>query len=277
MLRVAAVQMEPRFAEVATNLATATRLVRSQPADLYVLPELFNTGYLFHDRSELASLAEAYPAGSTCRELALLSGGAGAVIAAGFAESTHDGRLYNSVALFDRGHPIGCYRKIHLFDTEFLIFDPGDAPPRVLNSSHGRLGPMVCFDWFFPEVARCLALAGAQLLVHAANLVLPYCQNTMPARCVENRVYAVTANRVGTESRHGRETSFTGASQILGVRGECLAQASVDREEVIVAAVNLAQADEKAITPRNHILGDRRPGLYKRLTDASATSWPGDG
>jgi predicted amidohydrolase len=267
MIRIAAVQMQPRFADTATNLATAARLVRSHPADLYVLPELFNTGYLFRDREELAGLAEEYPLGPTCLELAALSGDLSAVIAAGFAEKTRDGCLYNAAALFDGGRPIGCYRKVHLFDTEFLIFDPGDVPPRAIDSSRGRLGPMVCFDWFSPETARCLALDGAQILVHMANLVLPYCQDAMATRCLENRVFAITANRTGTETRHGQSLRFTGGSRITGVKGERLARASVDREEVIVVAIDPAQADDKAVTPRNHIVRDRRPGLYKRLTE----------
>jgi predicted amidohydrolase len=241
--------------------------VHSQPADLYVLPELFNTGYLFRDRKELTALAEAYPLGPTCLALTALSGETNAVIAAGFAEKTRDGRLYNSAALFDCGRPIGCYRKLHLFDSEFLIFDPGDLPPRVIASSRGRLGPMVCFDWFFPEMARCLALEGAQILVHMANLVLPHCQDAMATRCLENRVFAITANRIGTEARHGRTLRFTGGSQITGVKGERLAQAAPDREEVIVVAIDPALADDKAVTPRNHIVGDRRPGMYKRITE----------
>jgi predicted amidohydrolase len=267
MIRIAAVQMEPRFGDPAPNLATAAGLVRSHPADLYVLPELFNTGYLFRDREELAGLAEEYPSGPTGLALAALSTETGAVIAAGFAEKTRDGRLYNAAAFFDQGRPIGCYRKIHLFDTEFPVFDPGDAPPRAIDSSRGRLGPMVCFDWFSPETARCLTLEGAQILVHMANLVLPYCQDAMPTRCLENHVFAITANRIGTEARHGQTLRFTGRSQITGVSGERLAQASPDREEVIIATVDPAQADDKQITPRNHIVRDRRPGLYKRLTE----------
>lgn len=276
MIRVAAVQTEPAWGEVARNLEAVEQAMRSTRAHLYVLPELFSTGYLFRDREELASLAEPYPDGPMCRRLCELSRASGAVIAGGFAERTCDGRLYNSAALFDGGRPLGCYRKIHLFDGERLLFDAGDAPPRVVESSCGRLGPMICFDWIYPEVARCLALAGAQILVHMANLVLPYCQDAMPVRCLENRLFAVTANRIGREARAGGRLDFTGRSQITGPRGERLAQASVDRVEVIVAEIDPAEADDKSVTARNDLLRDRRPGLYKAITDRATNGWPGD-
>jgi predicted amidohydrolase len=125
---------------------------------------------------------------------------------------------------------------------------------------------MICFDWFFPEMARCLALDGAQILVHMANLVMPYCQDSMPTRCLENHLFAVTANRIGAEARGEREIRFTGRSQITGPDGARLAQAGSDGVEAIVAEIDPRAADEKRMTPRNEIFRDRRPGLYGRLT-----------
>lgn len=264
-MRVAAVQLSPCFGDVASNLDRARKLAISTPADVLVLPELFNTGYFFADRREAAALAEPFPDGRTCAWLCQLSAECRAVVVAGFAEQARDGRLYNSLAVCDRGRPLACYRKIHLFDREFAWFDAGTDPPRVIPSSAGRLGPMICFDWIFPETVRCLALDGAQLIVHVANLVLPYCPDAMVTRCLENRVFAVTANRVGCDDRaHGR-LEFIGRSQITGCRGERLAQAAADREEVILAEIDPAQADNKQVTPGNHLFADRRPGLYKRL------------
>ncbi len=264
-MRVAAVQTSPRFGDVAHNLGRAWELAISMPAEVLVLPELFNTGYLFADRRETAALAEPFPEGRTCAWLCRLSETCQAVVVGGFAERARDGRIYNAAAICDRGHPLASYRKIHLFDREFAWFDAGTEPPRVIQTSAGRLGPMICFDWIFPETTRCLALGGAQLIVHAANLVLPYCPDAMVTRCLENRVFAVTANRVGCDDRaHGR-LDFIGRSQITGCRGERLAQALPDREQVITAEIDLAQADDKQVTPGNHLFADRRPGLYKRL------------
>lgn len=266
-MRIAAVQTIPRFGEVEANLAAARALALSQEARLYVLPEVFATGYLFRDRAEAAAFAEEYPDGRVGRFLARLSREAAAVIAAGFVERAADGGVYNAGALFDRGKPLACYRKIQLFDRERLWCDPGDRPPRAHASSAGVLGPLICFDWIYPEITRCLALAGAQILVHMTNLVLPFCQDAMVTRCIENRVFAVTANRAGLETRDGMELRFTGRSQITGPDGARLAQASSDREEVIVADIDPLRADDKRLNARNDLLRDRRPGLYGRLVE----------
>ncbi|MBD3235468.1 MAG: acyltransferase [Candidatus Eisenbacteria bacterium] len=265
MIRVAAVQTHPRFGARAENLERAAEMIRSVRADLYLLPELFNTGYIFRDRAQCREFAEPFPDGESCRFIAELSAERDAVILGGFAEATPHGALYNAAMAFQRGEPLGCYRKIQLFDREFDWFDPGDRPPGVIESAAGRLGPMICFDWIFPEVARCLAVSGAQILVHATNLVLPFCQDATMTRCVENRVFSVLANRIGQEARGDYELTFTGRSQITSPRGERLAQASEDREEVIVAQIDPAEADEKGITERNDLLRDRRPGLYRAL------------
>ena len=265
LVRIAAVQMHPRLGDCPGNLRRAEALVRARPADLYVLPELFNTGYLFADRQDAERCAEPYPEGRTARFLADLSAETKTVIVGGFAERSRDGRIYNAAAVADQGRLLACYRKIHLFDPEWDWFDSGNRPPAVVASSVGRLGPLICFDWIFPETARCLALGGAQILVHSANLVMPYCQDAMFTRCVENRLFAVTANRIGTDERGGQRLTFTGASQITGHAGERLAKASSDREEVLVAEIDPALADDKYINPANHLFRDRRPGFYGKL------------
>ena len=88
---------------------------------------------------------------------------------------------------------------------------------------------MICFDWFFPETARSLALLGADIIAHPANLVLPYCQKAMITRCLENRVFAVTANRIGQEKRGEDDFQFTGASQIISYDGKVLSSAPNDK------------------------------------------------
>jgi predicted amidohydrolase len=122
---------------------------------------------------------------------------------------------------------------------------------------------MICFDWIFPEVARSLALGGAQILCHSANLVLPYCPAALVTRCVENRVFAACANRVGTEARAGQELTFIGMSEIVAPNGDILVRGSVDREEVLVAEVDPAAADVKTVTPENDLFADRRTDLYR--------------
>ncbi len=124
---------------------------------------------------------------------------------------------------------------------------------------------MICFDWIFPEVARILALNGAQILVHAANLVLTYCQKSMFARSTENGVFSMTCNRVGGESRTDETLTFTGSSQILGTRGAMLVQASAEEEQVIKTEITPSDADNKMMTKYNHLMNDRRTEFFQGL------------
>jgi predicted amidohydrolase len=265
-ITVAAVQTHPIFGDLTGNRDRAAQLVRANDAHLYVLPELFDTGYLFADRDELSSLSEPFSGGSTVEFLCALSKETNSVIVAGFAEADGE-KLYNSAAICDHGRRLACYRKIHLFNTEKKIFDPGDTPPPVIETSVGRLGPMVCFDWIFPETMRCLALGGAQIIAHCANLVLPYCQEAMVTRTLENRVFAVTANRIGTDDRAGDCFTFTGGSQITAFDGKKLACADGTTEMVITSEITPTLADEKSLNPFNHLMNDRKPHLYTALTN----------
>jgi predicted amidohydrolase len=126
---------------------------------------------------------------------------------------------------------------------------------------------MICFDWLFPESARCLALDGADILLHPSNLVLPYCQDAMRTRCLENRVFAVTANRCGAEEGRGEQLRFTGSSQVTGPRGEVLSRAPEHREHLEVLEIDLAQARDKRVTPRNDLFASRQPDTYDGLRD----------
>jgi predicted amidohydrolase len=117
---------------------------------------------------------------------------------------------------------------------------------------------MVCFDWYFPESARSLMLKGAEIIAHPSNLVLPNCPEAMRTRALENRVYTVTADRVGAE----RGLQFIGQSEIVNPRGRVLYRASAKREEFVVREINLGIARDKAVTPMNNLLADRVPRAY---------------
>ncbi len=107
-----------------------------------------------------------------------------------------------------------------------------------------------------------MALAGAQVILHPSNLVLPYCQAAMVTRAVENRVFTVTCNRVGSESRAGVRLRFTGQSRIVDPRGRVLAQAGERGQALKVVRIDATEANKKRITSRNHLFQDRRPRLY---------------
>ena len=123
---------------------------------------------------------------------------------------------------------------------------------------------LVCFDWIFPEAWRVLALKGADIICHPANLVLPgLAQRAVPIHALTNRFYVVTANRIGSE----RELTFTGMSTIADPKGQVLAQAPRAGEEVSRIEVDVSLARAKDITSRNNILADRRPGQYSLLAE----------
>jgi predicted amidohydrolase len=143
------------------------------------------------------------------------------------------------------------------------LFKPGDLPFQVWHLGRAKIGIMICFDWIFPEAARTLSLKGTEIICHPSNLVLPYCQNAMVTRCLENHVFAITANRIGTETTGEKELSFTGGSQITGITGEILYRASADQEEVAVVEIDPHLARNKNVTPNNHIFHDRRPEMYE--------------
>lgn len=259
-MRVAAVQTKPVFGDVKGNVDRALDLAASRDADLYVLTELFATGYLFTSREELASLVEPLD-GPVVGRLREFSKEKGCTLVAGLAESEGSG-IYNSGVIVVSGELISKYRKLHLFKKEKDLFDRSENPFVVKEVEGVRLGLMICFDWVFPEAARSLALQGAQILCHPSNLVLPYCQRAMITRSIENGVFTVLTNRVGTEDRGGVRLTFTGGSEIVGPRGEVLAQASENGEEIIIAEIEPTTADDKWITPENHLFDDRRAGFY---------------
>lgn len=250
------------FGDVAANFARVKNLLAGRRnIDLIVLPELAFTGYEFIDAKETARLAEPQTGSPTSEFLAHLSNEHNAVVIAGYPERAGN-KIYNSAMIVSEGKVIGNYRKIHLFSRENDLFTPGDAPPAVFDTPAGRIGVMICFDWFFPEVARSLALGGAQVIAHPSNLVLPWCQRAMFARSVENHVYSITANRIGTETRAGRSLTFTGGSQVLGVDGTVLTSAPTHAESAEFVQVDITAADEKQLNPYNNLITSRRPELY---------------
>jgi predicted amidohydrolase len=256
-VRIALVQNDPEFGRVDDNLAWIRRTALGlEGPDLIVLPELCATGYLFRDRRELAKYAEPLPDGPVCRALGRLARETGAHVCGGIAEAA-EGVFFNSAVLLSPEGDCRVYRKVHLFDREKTYFHPGNLPFSVAEVHGARLGVMICFDWIFPESARTLALRGAQVVLHPANLVLPYAFDAMAVRALENRVFTVTVNRTGKE----RGLVFRGKSVVWSPAAERLLSCP---EEPGAWTVELdpGRADDKMATERNHVLEDRRPDMY---------------
>jgi predicted amidohydrolase len=263
IIKVGFAQTHPEFGAVEKNLDGARSLWRNRQADLLVLPELFNTGYQFKSLDEARGLSETIPDGPTTRFLVDWARDSGMTIVAGLAE--RDGEiLYNAAVIVGSQGFIGKFRKAHIFDSENEFFQPGNLPFTVFDAGFAKIGIMICFDWRFPETARTLALQGADLIAHPSNLVLPHCPQAMITRCLENRVYAVTADRVGKEQRiPGESLTFIGQSQAVDPDGNVLIRASGDREEAHVVEIDLARARNKQINGRNDLFADRREDLYR--------------
>lgn len=267
-MKIGFLQTNPEFGEKERNLRRVAELLEGVNADLVVLPELFATGYLFVDSLELDRMAEPFPGGRTTDLLSEIAEKQDVILVAGVLERAGSQFFNSAVVVGPEGH-VGTYRKIHLFREEKRWFAPGDCGFRVIQIKGVILGLMICFDWIFPESARTLALSGAQILCHPANLVLPHCQKAMVTRCLENRAFAVTANRTGAEHRGGNRMAFTGRSQITSPHGEVLLQASETGEELGVIEIDPQLASDKKMTPENDLFKDRHPDCYKILTEPS--------
>lgn len=255
-------QFSPVFGEVGRNLATILSAIHNFEGHLLVLPELALSGYQFLSQEEVRELAEDIPSGPTIKALEEAVRGRDLHVVVGLAERDHD-QLFNSAVLIGPKGYIGTYRKTHLFFEETLWFAPGDTGFLVWDIGKAKVGLLVCFDWFFPEAARSLAIKGADILCHPSNLVLPYCPDAMVTRCLENGVFAITANRVGREQRGEKPAlPFIGMSEIVAPNGRILCRSSQKDEEIGLYEMDTAEARDKRINPYNDLLKDRRPQLY---------------
>ncbi len=261
-MRVGYLQSHPEFGAVQRNIDQFASQLGDVDCDLLVLPELAFSGYQFATMEEVLALAEPVPDGPTTRVCADLARRHRLHLVVGLPERD-GGTYYNSAILVGPSGFLGCYRKTHLFFEETLFFSPGDSGLRVWDIGPARLGVMICFDWYYPEVARTLALRGADVVCHPSNLVLPWCPDAMVTRSLENRVFSITANRVGREARAGKPPlTFIGASSIIAPDGTALARASAADPECTVVEIDPAAARDKSLNPYNHILHDRRPQSY---------------
>jgi predicted amidohydrolase len=254
-------QFSPLIGRKEENVERVINSLRGAKADLLVLPELFSTGYLFLNEEELRRSAETIPDGSTVSKFLELAKRDNINLVFGIAERA-DGKLFNSSVLVTAKGECFVYRKLHLFDREKHLFSPGDKELEVFDIGEAGIGMMICFDWIFPEVARSLALKGADIICHPSNLILPHCQDAMVTRCIENRVFAITSNRTGTEKRRKEEITFTGRSQIVDPKGRVLAQANAEEEKLCIIEIDPLLAKDKKVTPNNHIFEDRRTDFY---------------
>src|SRR5262245_54722952 len=273
-MRVAVAQLDPRLGEKERNLeACLARLEEAAAAgaELLVLPECAIPGYMFDSVDEAMPFAEEIPGPST-ETLATACARLGVYAVCGLLERDDD-RLRNAAVFVGPDGLIGSYRKTHL---PFLGVDrftvPGDELP-VYDTPLGRIGVEICYDLRFPEATRTLALKGADVIAHPTNFpVAARIQTELitVARAAENRIFLLTANRVGKE----RWGEFCGWSQIVDPYGKRLAEANETEEELLVAEIDVEQArDKDYVVPGEYelyLFGHRRPELYGLLVEEAA-------
>ncbi|WP_290898337.1 nitrilase family protein [Hoeflea sp.] len=268
---IACIQFEPVIGTPVANLAAMEDRIRQAHAvgaKLIVLPELADSGYVFNSSEELDSLAAPIPDGRSARRLCAIARELGVFIVSGLAEVA-GGRFYNSAIFCGPDGYIGTYRKLHLWNRENLFFEKGDLGLPVFDTPLGRIGMAICYDGWFPETFRQLALKGAEIVCVPTNWVPMPGQNPETeamanilhqAAAHSNGLYIACADRVGTE----RGQPFIGQSLIVDATGWPLAgPASRQDEAILYATITPTQLPEKRkLNEFNDIFGDRRADVY---------------
>ena len=280
-MHIAGVQMDVELGAVAANLGRMQeRLAEAagNGAKLVVFPECAVTGYCFETAAEAREVAEPVP-GPITERMSQLCREYGVHAAFGMVESDGE-RLFNAAVLAGPEGVLGSYRKIHLPYLGLDMFTtPGDRLFRVDHVGNVRVGMSICYDGSFPESTRSLALLGADLILLPTNWP-PGAETTAEyvtnARAVENNVYFMAVNRVGTE----RGFRFIGHSKIADPHGNTLAEARGADEQILYAEVDPHKARRKHLVrvPGKHEIdriADRRPEMYGLLTEPHHLRSPG--
>jgi 5-aminopentanamidase len=281
MIKIAGVQSNPKFMDNSGNLQLILRHLENAAtsgAHLVVFPECSLSGYCFESAQEALPYAEPIPGPATT-----------AVVAACTRLNVHaifgllemeGSSLYNAAALVGPNGLVGKYRKIHLPGLGVDKFvQPGNLGFTVVETPLARIGLNICYDGCFPESSRVMALRGADLVILPTNWPTgaeEFAEYLINARSLENHIFSVAVDRVG----EGRGFRFIGRSRIVDVTGRTLAQASADKEEVIIAQIEPARARNKRIVrvPGKHEIhrfNDRRPEVYGEITQKRAKETAG--
>jgi predicted amidohydrolase len=269
LVTVACVQLAPVMgdaARAAAAIGEAVRAAADRGANVVVLPELANCGYMFTGIDELRAAAEPLD-GPYVSRLVDLASALDLAIVSGFAELGEPGCAHNSAVLVDRDGVRASYRKAHLWNTEKTSgFTPGVEAPPVVDTAKGRIGIMICYDLEFPEWVRIAALGGADLLCVPVNWPLyPRPEGERPGEIIRvqadaavNRMFIAVADRVGRE----RGQDWLGGTVIVDADGYPVSSIRLGEEHIATGTLDLSTARDKSISPLNDVHADRRPELY---------------
>ena len=288
-ITVAAVQM--MMAQSSDkNISKAESMVKKAAdmgANIVLLPELFENTYFCQERKyESYKIAVPVSENAAVHAMSALAKELHVVIPVSFYEQ--DGNsLFNSVAMIDAdGSIMGVYRKTHIPDDHFyqekFYFTPGDTGFKVWNTAFCKIGVGICWDQWFPEAARCMALDGAELLLYPTAIgsepiletdSMPHWRRCMQGHSAANIMPVAAANRIGTEQINPCEENanqssalkFYGSSFITDETGEILQSASRDKEEIILQEFDLDSIAENRLSWG--VFRDRRPKCYGLITE----------
>jgi N-carbamoylputrescine amidase len=274
---VAATQMSCS-SNIEENIAKADKLVRqaaAQGAQIILLQELFETPYFCQkEKADYYVYATELEENKAVNHFRAVAKELGVVLPISFYEKKNYAR-YNSLAVIDAdGEVLGKYRKSHIPDgpgyEEKFYFNPGDTGFKVWKTRYAKIGVGVCWDQWYPEAARSMALMGAELLFYPTAIgsepqdgsidSKDHWQMCMRGHAASNLMPVVASNRIGLESDEDSSITFYGSSFIAGPQGNKIAEAGRDSEEILVAEFDLNQLETQRL--EWGIFRDRRPDLY---------------
>ena len=278
-IKVAATQMKCDW-NIENNLQKAIHLIEKaseQGANIILLQELFQTPYFcIQYDEEIFKLAQSFEKNSLLIKMSEVAKKYKVVLPISFFEKDNNA-YFNSIAIIDAdGTILGKYRKSHIPDgagyLEKYYFNPGDTGFQVWDTTYGKIGVGICWDQWFPEVARIMALKGAEVLFYPTAIVDEIMstydssdawQTVMQGHAAANIMPVVASNRIGSELVKDQVNGFYGKSFICNRSGKIIAEASKDKEEIILAEID---TEENHLFRRNWgLFRDRRPELYKEI------------
>lgn len=277
---VAATQMSCTT-NIEENIQKAESLVReaaAKGAQIILIQELFETPYFCQkEKIEFYKYALEVENNKAINHFKEIAKELKVVLPISFYERKNNAR-YNSIAVIDAdGQVLGVYRKSHIPDgpgyEEKYYFNPGDTGFKVWNTKYAKIGVGVCWDQWYPETARCMALMGAEILFYPTAIgsepeddtidSRDHWQTCMRGHAAANLVPVVASNRVGKEEMDDFAITFYGSSFIAGPQGQFIAEASRTEETVLIAELDLDELDIQR--SEWGIFRDRRPDLYKAI------------
>lgn len=278
VIKVAATQMRC-CANIEENIKNAEKLVRqaaAQGANIILVQELFETLYFCQkEKPEYYGYATELENNRAVARFKNVALELGVVLPVSFYEKKNNAR-YNAMAMIDAdGTVLGVYRKSHIPDgpgyEEKYYFNPGDTGFKVWNTKYARIGVGICWDQWYPEAARCMALMGAELLLYPTAIgsepespqvdSKDHWQRCMIGHSACNLVPVIASNRIGSETIENSEITFYGSSFITDATGTKIAEAGRSEEAVLVAELDLDKAEAQRI--EWGVFRDRRPDLYQ--------------